>query len=76
MIENKELQEILKKYPSDIPVAIAVTYNDTTALLYDLDVKGIQVDGMKAVIITNPDLNLEYETLLNGAEVDEEIYSE
>ena len=76
MIENKEFQKLLKKYPDDIPVAIAVTYNDTTSLLYDLEVEGIKVENMKAVIIINQDLNLEYETLLNGADVDEEIYRE
>lgn len=76
MIENKEFQDILKKYPDDIPVAIAITYNDTTAFLYNLEVKGIKVEDMKAVIIMNQDLNNEYETLMNGAEVDEEIYRE
>ena len=74
MIENKEFQDILKKYPDDIPVAIAVAYNGVTALLYNLEVEGIKVDDMKAVIIMNQDLNNEYETLMNGAEVDEEIY--
>jgi len=73
---NKEFQEILKKYPGDIPVAIAVTYNENTSLLFDLEVKGIKVDDMKAMIIVNQDLNLEYETLLNGADIDEEIYRE
>ena len=76
MIENKEFQNLLKKYPDDIPVAIAVAYNGVTSLLYDVEVKGIKVDDMKAVIIMNQDLNNEYETLMNGAEVDEEIYRE
>lgn len=76
MIENKEFQNLLKKYPDNLPVAIAVTYNENTSFLFNLEVKGIKVDDMKAVIIVNQDLNLEYETLLNGADIDEEIYRE
>ena len=76
MMENKELQNILAKYPDDIPVAISLTYNDVTALLYEIKVNGIEFEGKKALIIFNEDLNYEYETLMNGEEVDEEIYSE
>ena len=76
MIENKEFQELLKKYPDDLPVAIAITYNDVTSMFYNLEVQGISFEGNKAVIIINEDVNMEYETLMNGAEVNEEIYRE
>lgn len=76
MIQNEEFQKLLKKYPGDIPVAIAITYNDTTSIFYDLQVKGISFEGNKAVIILNEDVNYEYETLMNGCDVDEEIYRE
>ena len=76
MIENKEFQEILKKYPDDIPVALAIEYNNQKALFYNLEVKGIKFEGMQAVIIVNQDFNIEYETLMNGGEVDEEIHRE
>ena len=76
MIENKEFQEILRKYPDDIPVALGIEYNNQKALFYNLEIKGIKFEGMQAVIIVNQDFNIEYETLMNGGEVDEEIHRE
>ena len=79
MMENKEFQNLLSKYPDDFLVGIALTYNDTTTILWDIEVKGIRVESedLEAVILINNDLNIEYETLLNGAEIDEEeIYGE
>ena len=76
MIENKEFQSILKKYPDDIPVAIAITHNNMTSLFYNLEVEGISFEGNKAVIVFNRDINEEYELLYDGGEIDEEIYRE
>ena len=76
MIDNNEFQKLLKKYPGDLPVAIAITWNDVTSLFYDLKVKGVSFEGNKAVLIINEDVNMEYKTLMNGAEVDEEVYRE
>ena len=75
-IENKEFQELLKKYPDNLPVTIAVSYNNHKSIFTDIDVKGIKCQGMKVIIISSRDVDYEYETLLNGADVDEEIYSE
>jgi len=76
MIENKEFQSILKKYPDDMPVAIAITHNNMTSLFYNLEVEGISFEGNKAVIVFNRDINEEYELLYDGGEIDEEIYRE
>ena len=76
VVENKEFQELLKKYPDNLPVTIAVSYNNHKSIFTDIEVKGIACHGMKVVIITSKDVDYEYETLLNGADVDEEIYSE
>lgn len=76
MIENKEFQSILKKYPDDMPVAIAITHNNMTSLFYNLEVEGISFEGNKAVIVFNRDINEEYEVLYDGGEIDEEIYRE
>ena len=76
MIENKEFQELLKKYPGDLPVAIAVHYNDAMSIFTVIKVEGIECQGKKIVIISSEDVDYEYETLMNGADVDEEIYSE
>ena len=75
MKTNAEFQEELARYPGDLPVALAIKFNDNISLFYELAVSGIQSEDMKIVIINNEDVDLEYETLLNGAEVDEEIYS-
>ena len=75
-IENKEFQELLKKYPDNLPVTIAVSYNKHKSIFTDIDVKGIKCQGMKVIIISSRDVDYEYETLLNGADVDEEVYSE
>lgn len=80
MIENKEFQEILKKYPDDAVMALCLEYNNQKSLFYDLEINGIkfEVEGteIKAVIIVNEDFNKEYETLINGGEIDEKIYRE
>jgi len=76
MIENKEFQSLLQKYPDDIPVAIAITHNNMTSLFYNLEVEGISFEGNKAVIVFNRDINEEYELLYDGGEIDEEIYRE
>lgn len=75
MITNKELQEELKHYPKDLPVAIAIKFNDNMSLFYDVKIDGIQSGDLKIVIIHNPDVDKEYETLMNGADVIEENYS-
>lgn len=76
MIENKQFQELLKKYPDDAVMAIGIHYNNQTSLLYDVEVKGIAFENMKVILIMNEDLNYEYETLMNGADIDKEIYRE
>ena len=76
MIENKEFQELLKKYPDNLPIAIAITHDEVTALFYDVKVEGIQSGEMKSVIIFNEDINQEYEVLYDGGEINEEIYRE
>ena len=70
MIENGELQKILKKYPDTLPIMIAISYNNHTSLFDDVEVKGVRVEGTEAVIVLSRDVNYEYETLLNGAEID------
>ena len=72
MKTNKEIREYLSQYPDELPVAIAKSYNGNISLFYDLKIKGMQSEDMKVLIITNPDIDTEYETLLNGADIDEE----
>lgn len=80
MIENKEFREILEKYPDDAVMALCLEYNNQKSLFYDLEINGIKFlaggDEIKAVIIVNEDFNKEYETLINGGEIDEKIYRE
>lgn len=75
MITNKELQDELAMYNDDLPVAIAIKYNGQISVFYQVKVEGIQSGDMKIVIINNPDVDEEYETLLNGADSVEENYS-
>lgn len=71
MLTNKEFQEKLKQYDDDYPVAIAINYNGNMGLFYNVTVEGIKVDDLLLVIINNPDIDDEYETLLNGADLDD-----
>ncbi len=71
MLTNKEFQEKLKQYDDDYPVAIAINYNGNMGLFYNVTVEGIKVDDLLLVIINNPDIDEEYETLLNGADLDD-----
>ena len=70
MIENKEFQELLKNYPDDIGIALAIRFNDLTSIFSDIQVKGIACHGREVVIIMSEDVNNEYETLMNGADVE------
>ena len=76
MIENKEFQQLLAKYPDDITVGIAIRFNDLTSIFSDIQVKGISCHGRKAVIIMSEDVNNEYETLINGEVNNDEIHRE
>lgn len=73
MIENKEFQELLQKYPDDAVITIGVEYNGLTAF-WDVEVKGIKFavheKDMKSIILLNKELSKEYEHLLNGGEID------
>lgn len=74
MITNKELQDELAMYNDDLPVGIAIKYNGQISVFYHVKVEGMQSGDMKIVIINNPDVDEEYETLLNGADSVEENY--
>lgn len=73
MIENKDFQELLQKYPDDAVITIGVEYNGLTAF-WDVEVKGIKFTvnekDMKSIILLNKELSKEYEHLLNGGEID------
>ena len=73
LIMNKEFQELLSKYPGDAVMMVGVEFNDHLAL-WELDVKGIKFtnhgEDVKAVLLVNEELSKEYETLLNGGEVE------
>ena len=73
LIMNKEFQELLSKYPGDAVMMIGVEFNDHLAL-WELEVKGIKFtnhgEDVKAVLLVNDELSKEYETLLNGGEID------
>lgn len=73
LIMNKEFQELLSKYPGDAVMMIGVEFNDHIAF-WELEVKGIKFtnkgEDMKAVLLVNEELSKEYETLLNGGEVE------
>ena len=70
---NKEFQELLSKYPGDAVMMVGVEFNDHIAL-WELEVKGIKFtnhgEDVKAVLLVNDELSKEYETLLNGGEID------
>lgn len=80
MIENKDFQELLKKYPGDAVMAIQIRFAGTRQLLYDLKVEGIKFpvgnDELKVITIECEDLNEEYEVLMDGADFHEAVYSE
>ena len=73
LIMNKEFQELLSKYPGDAVMMVGVEFNDHIAL-WELEVKGIKFtnhgEDVKAVLLVNDELSKEYETLLNGGEID------
>ena len=73
LIMNKEFQELLSKYPGDAVMMVGVEFNDHIAL-WELEVKGIKFtnhgEDVKAVLLVNDELSKEYETLLNGGEVE------
>ena len=73
LIMNKEFQELLSKYPGDAVMMVGVEFNDHIAL-WELEVKGIKFtnhgEDVKAVLLVNEELSKEYETLLNGGEVE------
>lgn len=71
MILNKEFQEVLKKYGDDLPVAIEVNFNGTKQFFTEFTVMGVKVHDLKLVIVNSADLDEDYETLLNGADIDE-----
>ena len=75
MITNEEFQKEISRYPGDLPVGIAIKFNGNLSIFYDVKVEGIQSGDLKIVVIYNPDVDLEYETLMNGAEDVEENYS-
>ena len=74
MITNVEFQKEISQYPDDLPIAIAVRFNGNISIFYDVMVEGIKLGDLKIVAIYNPDVDLEYETLMNGAESVEENY--
>ena len=77
MIENKDFQELLKRYPKDAIIFMGVKYNGVTAF-WDVKVEGIKFQvndkDFKAIIIINEELSKEYEHLINGGDVDDEVY--
>ena len=72
MIENKEFQKLLQKYPKDAIIFMGVKYNGITAF-WDVKVEGIKFQvndkDFKAIIIINEELSKEYEHLINGGDV-------
>ena len=75
MITNAEFQKKISQYPGDLPVAISVKFNGNISIFYDVQVEGIQSGDLKIVVLYNPDIDTEYETLMNGADEIEENYS-
>lgn len=77
MIENKDFQELLKRYPKDAIIFMGVKYNGVTAF-WDVKVEGIKFQvndkDFKAIILVNDELSAEYEHLINGGDVDDEIH--
>lgn len=73
MIENKDFQELLQKYPDDAIVSIGVEYNGLTAF-WEFDIKGLKLsvddEKMKFILLSCKELSKEYETLLNGGAID------
>lgn len=69
MITNKELQDALKKYPDDLPVGMGIQFNDNISVFYDVKTEGIQSGNLKIILIHCPDVDMEYETLMNGSEI-------
>ena len=69
MITNKELQDTLKEYPDDLPVGMGIQFNDNISVFYDVKTDGIQSGNLKVIMIHCPDVDMEYETLMNGSEI-------
>lgn len=79
MIENKEFQKILQKYPDDAIIFMGVKYNGLTAF-WDVKMEGINFKvtetEIKAIILQNDELSDEYEHLMNGGDVDGQVHSQ
>lgn len=69
MITNKELQDTLKRYPDDLPVGMGIQFNDNISVFYDVKAEGVQSGNLKVILIHCPDVDMEYETLMNGSEI-------
>ena len=73
MIENKEFQSILAKYPDDAVICMGVRYNGVTAF-WDVRLDGIRFNvndkDLKVILLLNDELSKEYEHLMNGGDVE------
>lgn len=70
MITNETLQKTLKHYPEDCTIAISIKYNGVTSMYMDIEVEGIKYEDEKFVLLFSGNIDEEYETLLNGGEVE------
>ena len=70
MITNETLQKTLKDYPKDCTIAISIKYNDVTSIYTDIEVEGIKYENEKFVLLFSENVDEEYETLLNGGDVE------
>ena len=70
MITNEELIEELKKFPKNLPVAIAVKYEDLVSFFYDINVQCAKSDDLRVVIVNSKNVDEEYETLVCGGEIE------
>lgn len=80
MMENEEFQKLLAKYPLDALIALQVRFNGEREILFDFTIEGIQFpmgdEIAKVIVLGSEDLDMEYESILNGADADETIYRE
>ena len=69
-VTNKEFQEMLKRFPGDLPIGIAINHLEMVSVYYDVTVEGIQSGDLKVVTVNCRDVDEEYDRLYNGESLD------
>jgi len=67
---NKELQQILSKYPDDMKVVIGVETKQGIGLFYDIVCGGLDTGNEKLIYIASEGLGQELDMLKEGVDIE------